>query len=195
MKRYLRISLTLGFIALVCAALIAFINLLTQDTINKNEEKKKSETIEAIFEDYSSEKSEELKLKDGTSSNIEYIILVKNDEGAKKGYIYKVTGTNAYGDISLMVAINNDKVIQVEFLSNTQSYASTVNNYVKEYYPSSKSSDKNIGAYDEPESKVSGDYDSQQVSGLFVNCGATFGASLVKELVLIALNDTNREVA
>ena len=98
---------------------------------------------------------------------------------------FTVTGKNSYGTISLMVAVNDGNVSKVEFLANTESFASKVNDYVKSNYPSSKTDAIYIGIND----SNSNDIDSlsiDNVSDMDTKCGATYGALLVKKLVLAA---------
>ena len=52
MKRYAYVSLILGAIALVCATLIALMNMLTSPIIAKSDEEKIKETYTKIFIDY-----------------------------------------------------------------------------------------------------------------------------------------------
>ena len=57
MKRYAYVSLILGAIALVCATLIALMNMLTSPIIAKSDEEKIKETYTKIFIDYDSSES------------------------------------------------------------------------------------------------------------------------------------------
>ena len=52
MAKNFKIASILGGIALVCALLIALVNMLTANTIASNNQKKELDTIQAIFEDY-----------------------------------------------------------------------------------------------------------------------------------------------
>lgn len=185
MAKNFKIASILGGIALVCALLIALVNMLTSNTIASNNEKKELETIQAIFEDYDKDKSEVLKAND---SLIEKKIKASNSKGEVLGYLYTVSGKNAYGSISLMVAIKNNTVYQVEFLENNQSFASTVYDYLKSSYPSSADTAVHVGAYSEQAINV-GSLSKNEVENMDVSCGATYGATLIKNLVLAALND------
>ncbi len=191
MKNF-KISATLGAIALVCALLIALINMVTSPIIAANEEKTELETCQEIFADYDKDKSESKSGSDlsGKNSAIIKIIYAKDSSSNALGTIYKVTGKNAYGTITLMVGIDaSGSVCQVEFLENGQSFASTVNSHVLSNYPSSPSTDVHVGAYTPSNSGEIGALNEAAVDAIDVKCGATYGANLVKDLVKIALND------
>lgn len=187
MKKNIIIASILGGIALVCAALIACVNMFTSDMIAKNNAKTELETCQAIFSEYDADKSEE---KEVSGDTIIKKVLAKDASGNELGYLYTVTGKNSYGVITLMVAIKDNTVYQVEFLENGQSFASTVVSHVKEKYPSSKEETIVISPYGKEEEKeIVGTLDSETLSNINTSCGATFGAETVKELVTIALND------
>ena len=189
MKNYVRISVILGSIALVCAIILAGLNMLTSPVIAQNDAKKETETIQAIYQNYDSEKSENV-TDTVTNSSITKKIIAKNSAGDVLGTLYIVTGKNAYGVITLMVAIApNNSVHQVEFLENGQSFAGTVNSHVKSNYGSSKEEVYELNPYSSKEDVTIGDLSEAEVKAIDVKCGATFGATLVKELVNIALSD------
>ena len=189
MKNYLKISVILGSIALVCAIILAGLNMLTSPVIAQNDAKKETETIQAIYSAYDSEKSQDVS-NTVSNSSITKKIIAKNSAGEVLGTLYIVTGKNAYGVITLMVAIApNNSVHQVEFLENGQSFAGTVNSHVKSNYNSSKEDVYELNPYSSKEDVTIGDLSETEVSAIDVKCGATFGATLVKELVNIALND------
>ena len=191
MKNF-KISATLGIISLVCALLIALVNMLTSPIIAANDKKTELETCKAIFAEYNEDSSESKSDSDlsGKNEAIIKIIYAKDSNKTDLGTIYKVTGKNAYGTITLMVGINADnQVCQVEFIENGQSFASTVNNHVLASYPSSESTDVHVGAYSAGNTEKVGTLDSANVDSIDVKCGATYGATLVKDLVKIALDD------
>ena len=185
MRKNIKIASILGCIALICALLIALVNMLTSNIIKENNAKKELDTIQAIFENYDQDKSLVLKSND---SYIEKKVKANDKDGNLLGYLYTVSGKNAYGSISLMVAIVDDSVYQVEFLSNDQSFASTVYSYLKTSYPSSVDTAVHVGAYKADDVNV-GSLSKTEVESMDVSCGATYGATLIKNLVLAALND------
>ena len=186
MKNYLKIASVLSLIALVCALIIASVYLLTTPMVQANAVKAELEARQQIFPAYDLEQSEEL---ESTDSKILSKILAKDSTGNELGYLYTVSETNSYGNITLMVAIDKEgNVLQVEILKNEQSFGSTVAAHVKENYPSSKDNVIYIGI--KPEEAVTvGALSSDAVDAIDTKCGATFGADTVKNLVKAALAD------
>ena len=185
--KYLKISSILGAIALVCALILAAMDMLTSPVVAKNSEETELNTIVSIFSAYNKDKSEVV-AGPYSSDYIESKTIAKDSNGNTLGIIYVVNGKNAYGNIKLMVAIKDNKVYQVEFLENGQSFASTVDSHVTANYPSSEKKSIEVGFVSE-KSKYEGTLDSGALSNIDVSCGATYGATLVKELVSAALND------
>ena len=185
--KYFKISSILAAIALVCAVILAAMDLLTSPVIAKNSEQTEQDTIVSIFSDYKKEKSEVV-AGPYSSEYIESKIIAKDSSGNTLGIVYVVNGKNAYGNIKLMVAIKDGKVYQVEFLENGQSFASTVDKHVVSNYPSSEKKSIDVGFVSES-SKHEGSLSASELANVDVSCGATYGAKLVKELVSAALND------
>ncbi len=185
MKKNFIIAGILAGIALVCALMIAGVNMFTSKIIAENTAKDELATCKSIFDTYDETKSENV---DVSNKSITKKVLAKDSEGNELGYLYTVTGKNSYGVITLMVAIKEEKVYKVEFLENGQSFASTVVSHVKGNYPSSE--EDVIYLLIKPEETQQVDsIGNQELIGIDTTCGATYGANLVKELVLIALND------
>ena len=188
MKNYFKISIVLATIALVCAAILAGLNMLTSPVIAKNDADKKAETIKSIYTDYDAASSEAITA--GLASGITEKIIAKSSDGTVLGTLYTVTGKNAYGVITLMVAIaTNNTVHQVEFLENGQSFASTVKSHVKTNYNSSKEEVFELNPYSNKAEVNIADLTGDEVDNIDVKCGATYGATLVKQLVNLALSD------
>ena len=183
--KYLKISLILCIISLICAAGIAGVNELTAGTIKENAEKAQLEAYQAIFEAYDDEKSIKL---DTDNSSIESKILAYDSEGNELGLLYTVSGSNSYGKLKVVVAIVDNKVKQIEILENGQSYASLVVTHVRNEYPASPDEATHLGFAPEKGEAVS-DLTIDEVVNIDTKCGATFGANKVKQLVLIALED------
>ena len=202
MKNYFRISAVLGAITLVCAVILALMNMLTNPIIAKNNDKTKLETIQKIYEDYDSEKSKDYETEEIEALNLDErvfdIVRVNNSNGDLKGYVFTVGGKNAYGTITLMVAIskdtNNQNVVhQVEFLENGQSFASTVDEHVRSSYHTSEKNALVLDPYSSNDSVPVGDLTADQIpDDNAVQCGATYGAKLVRSLVEVALESAER---
>lgn len=202
MKNYFRISAVLGAITLVCAVVLALMNMLTSPIIANNNDKTKLETIQKIYSDYDSEKSKDYETDEiidlNLASEVVDVVRVNNSNGDLKGYVFTVSGKNAYGIISLMVAISKDTngnnvVHQVEFLENGQSFASTVDEHVRSSYHTSDKNALVLDPYSSGDKVVIGDLTEDQIpNDDQVQCGATYGAKLVRSLVEAALESAER---
>lgn len=192
--RNIKISATLGLISLACALFIALINMVTSPVIKAHDEDTELTACKEIFSDFDKDKSNFDVSLDGKDKRIIKIIIANDKNGDLVGTIYKVSGNNEYGKITLMVGITKDnKVKQVEFIENGQSFASTVNSHVLEKYPASESTDVHLGFKPAENNSSVGELDLATVSGIDVKCGATYGATLVKNLVTVALEDAQKE--
>lgn len=201
MKKYLTISIILGTIALICAAILAALNLVTSPIIAKNSEETKKDTITTIYSDcveFDEYTSDELKEKYPTAtidSKIESLIIAYSDSAKTNvlGYIYTAKGSNAYGNIEIMAAINDELgVVQVEFLENSQSYASTVSSWLKVTYNTVGATVYEVG-FVSADGEDIGTVSKEDAKTVDVSCGATFGATLVRSLVTAAI-DTHESV-
>ncbi len=187
--KYFKISAVLCLISLVCAALIAGFNMLTDPIIKANAAKAELEACQAIFADYDQDKSEQFDIS-GLDSRITKKVLAKNASGEELGYLYTVSGKNSYGVMTLIVAIQNEAVYQVEVLENGQSFADIIMSHIKAKYPSSKDNKVVIDPYNKPvDNPAVGSLDSNALANIDTKCGATYGAILVKQLVTVALDD------
>lgn len=169
MKKNIIIALVLMCIAGLSGLAISSVNKLTAPIIEENATKKERELCVSIFTAYDEEKSE---VVDSGFSDpaINKKIVAKDNNGNTLGYIYSVSGKNAYGNIALLVGISQElKLVSVEFLENGQSFASEVVNHVNDSYSSG--------------------IDQNDVLDIDTSCGATFGAKTVQELVNIAFKD------
>ena len=187
MKRYAYVSLILGAIALVCATLIALMNMLTSPIIAKSDEEKIKETYTKIFIDYDSSESVDFIKDEKGYIKEKRIAYDKNHQTI--GYIYTTSGKNAYGEISLMIGILDGNVIDVEFLVNTESFQDTVNSHVKNKYPSSKENVIEINIYGKEDRMDIDTLSKEELNNIDVKCGATFGATLVKQMILAAVEE------
>lgn len=166
-KTYITTALTLGIIG-VCAALaIGGVNLLTKDKIKKNEIVAQQNALKEIYSnaDKFSDAKNDFSLTD-SQYLVNYYIAFDNSNN-EIGYIYYVDGRNAYGEIALMVGINNFNIDQISVVINTESYATTLeDNYINPFI------NKEDGASLED-----------------VKCGATYGAKLILNMTNEALQD------
>ena len=164
-KKYIITAVTLGVIAAASAGLIGLTNLLTAKQIAKNEQNKIKAGIVEIF-------GEEGLVFEGTEiNNKEYKYTnYRYDIEGRPSVAFRVTGSNMYGKISMLVGYNGkllpggDDTMYYFFagiylITNEQTYASTLNeNYVA------------------PLNNDEIKYDD-------VKCGATYGATLIKDMI------------
>ena len=98
---------------------------------------------------------------------------MQNSDKKLIGYVYTVSGSNAYGVIELLVGINVDGELEsVQFLTNGQSFNVQTETHVNGSYTSGLT--------------------SSDVNNIDVNCGATYAAKLVKELVKACFADSQQ---
>ncbi len=168
-KKILRSALTLGIIAGTAALLIGLTNMVTAPIIEANANAAENEGLTQVFDgDYTTEEIEDLDTS--SYSYIEKIwIAYESGSNSQLGYIYKTTGSNTYGSVSILLGISGEGDLGTMYvLENSESYATTLqSNYIDVY---NASDDKNNAIYD-------------------VSCGATVGATLIKNMANEALND------
>lgn len=155
-----------GFLGGLCAALgllIAGADLMTRERIAKNKTEKELQGLSKVFEGASF--SDPFELDGG-----EYPTLARywDAEGKDvKGRVYSASDSNSYGNVSLLIGIYDDLSYgTIVVLENTESYATTL----QENY---------IDVYNDPSSDQGTVIDA-------VRCGATFGAKMVRGMILEA---------
>lgn len=158
-KKYLITAITLGAIAMCAGALIGATNLATKDRIAENEVKKINEGFAEVFGNGANgNEDQNFENKNYTYLKAKYTIL--DASGAEIGSAYRTLGSNAYGKISLIIGFTSDNLYKgLSVVINEQSFATTLEeNYL------------------DPLKK--GEHDLADVK-----CGATYGATLVKNMV------------
>ena len=164
-KKYIITAVTLGAIAACSGALIGVTNLVTRDRIAQNEKNKFNAGIVAIFGENSSVSDINDEFKEYKYITNAYVV---NQNENNVGWAIKTSGSNAYGKISMIVGFNLEKTrVGTYMVVNEQSYASTLE-------------DK----YVVPLNEGTRDLDD-------VKCGATYGATLVKNMIDEAQNYVN----
>lgn len=168
MKKYLITAVTLGLIAAGGALLIAGTNLITRDQIEINRQNKINEGLAGIFDvDVKALNTKTATLPDGVE--FKYVLNsyyeVKDTNDAPLGYAFTTEGSNSYGKISLIIGFDQNYIYKkLSVVENGQSFATTLN---KNYLNPLIKEDKTIDDVD-------------------VSCGATYGATLVREMVIKA---------
>lgn len=163
-KKYVLTAVTLGLIAMASGALIGATNLITADRIAENEVKKINASFVEIYgEGVTGTENESFNFNEYTYLKSQYEIF--SSDGASIGMAYRTLGSNAYGKISLIVGFVNGSGYRyvyygISVVINEQSFATTLeDNYLTPI--------KNGEEVD-------------------VKCGATYGATLVNEMILEA---------
>lgn len=174
MKKYSITALILTLIAGICAALIASVNLLTAPIIEKNNNEKKENLCHQIFLTYDSENSK-VETEHFQSDRIQEAILAYDSSHEFLGYIYTVSGSNSFGNITLLVGITADeKLVGVRFITNGQSFSNEAATHLNTQYKKDMTLDNIL------------DLD---LSNADVTAGATYASKLIRSLVEDAFKD------
>lgn len=166
LKKYLKVSLTLGLIAGGSALLIGLTNLVTADRIVQNQIKTENNGLSQVFSQENQEFSEVTLSED--YSYVEKLWSVKSGE-TDLGYIYKTAGKNSYGNVTLLLGFDMTKTFtKMVVLENTETYGTTLeDNYIT------------------PVNEKTKDFSE-------VSCGATYGAKLIRDMVTEAKADVEK---
>lgn len=158
MKHYIITSITLGSIALASALIIGLTNMVTRDKIAQNEVKKVNLGIASIFGDDSKVNNEE---KTDKYKYVNVIYTVSASDDKMLGYCFKVSGSNMYGKISLLVGFSESShaFSGVYMINDEQTYAQTLE---ENYVALINKGERNIDD---------------------VKCNATYGATLIKNMI------------
>ncbi len=163
-KKMVKVALTLALIASGAALIVSSLNLFTAPRIEANRLAKEKSGLEAIF----------AKAEIGESSNIDkgslkkyWPVVLEDGESAR---IYSASGKNGYGAVSILIGVYSDFTLgRMEILENTETYGPTLQKgYVAPYQYADNAEDRAIALED-------------------VSCGATYGAKLIKGMVLEAV--------
>ncbi|MGN1242945.1 MAG: hypothetical protein ACI4TN_01790, partial [Candidatus Enterosoma sp.] len=105
LKKYLKVSLTLGLIAGCSSLLIGMTNFVTKDRIIENAKKREEDGLKKVFASIT--KEEEVKFEEKTIEKeytyIQNIWTTTLASGSEVGTIYKTSGKNAYGSVTLLI--------------------------------------------------------------------------------------------
>ena len=157
-KKYILTGVILGSIAAVSAGLIALTNLITSKKIEENKNNRILAGISEIFGENSVIKN------DKELTKYEYTVRyyeITNKKNIFLGYAFKCEGSNMYGKIALLAGFDatSHSFMSVSLITNEQTYASTLeDNYIVSLNNEEKGRDD-------------------------VNCGATYGAKLVRDMI------------
>lgn len=167
MKKYLKITLVLFSICLVCALATAGVNLFTAPKIAEYQEEQKMAAYMELFEGMSASNSEFIN-EGFTSSYVKEKVIVKDEAGNNLGYGMQVSGTNQYGAITLVVALDNEGNLKsIKCTENGQTKLATeLTNWAQNDFTSGMS--------------------AEECQNVAVVSGATYGSNLIKNLIAAA---------
>ncbi len=159
-KKYVLTAVTLGLIAMASGLLIGATNLITAERIKQNEANKINEGVKEVFDLPNGYVADRGDLEGYTYVKHCYSIKENEDSPTFAGMAFLASGSNMYGKVSIIVGFTLAQELSgVYFVTNEQTYASTlVENYVDPL---------NAG--------------TREVED--VKCGATYGATLVKDMI------------
>ena len=162
-KKYILTAVTLGLIAMASGLLIGATNIITKDRIAENETNKINSGIREVLS--APENAYVYEMDTGSFDNYKYLkvcygVLAEKDAPSFMGVAFLASGSNSYGKVSIIIGFGGDQSFKgVSFVINEQTYASTlVENY--------------INPLNEGTRKIED-----------VKCGATYGATLVKDMI------------
>lgn len=163
-KKILLCAGTLCLISGISATLIGVVNMFASNVISSNNEKKEKEALKEVFPLENIGKGVEV-------NDDLYIKKYWTVSGENEGRAYKCEGKNGYGSISLLIGIYSDFSLGRLSITNLeQSYGQTLkDNYISIYGEASNGSERETALEN-------------------VNCGATYGATLIKNMVKQAQN-------
>ena len=161
MKKYILTAVTLGLIAAGSALLIAGANIVTKGPIGENEQKRINNGLVDIFDQtVLGEETDLISDKDIDYISVSY--KVTDESNALIGYAFRTDGFNNYGKISLIIGFNTNCVYKgLSTIANEQSFATDLKkNYISLI-----------------------ENGNQTIEDVSVVCGATYGATLVRDMV------------
>ena len=165
--KYLKITLILFGICLVCALATAGVNMFTAPKIAEYKEEQKMAAYLELFPEMSASNSEFIN-SGFSSSYVKEKCIVKDSNGNNLGYGFQVSGANTYGTITLVVALDNE--------GNLRSIKATEN---------SQTGGRNT-MIDEYIAGFTSGMTAEDVANSDVYAGATYGSNLVKNLLAAA---------
>lgn len=167
--KYLKITLILFGICLVCALATAGVNMFTAPKIAEYKEEQKMAAYLELFPEMSASNSEFITdTNEFGSSYVKEKCIVKDANGNNLGYGFQVSGANTYGTITLVVALDTEgNLLSIKVTENGQTGGR--NTMINEY----------IAGF-------TAGMTAEDVANKDVYAGATYGSNLVKNLLAAA---------
>lgn len=152
-----------GFLGGLCAVLglaIAGGNMLTRDRIAANKIAKENAGLTKAFALEGAAFSQANEIEGNGHLKKYWTVSLEEEE---IGRVYSASGSNAYGDVSLLIALDHQYALYgVVVLENTESYGQTLEEKYLEPLASAEDKESAVDA---------------------VNCGATYGAKLCRDMI------------
>ncbi|MDD7036468.1 MAG: hypothetical protein PUI77_01030, partial [Mollicutes bacterium] len=166
-SKILKVSITLAAIAGISAGLIGVVHAITAPVIANNAIKQLESQKKIPF-------GKDVDISDKENDLSQFTLsYVKNSwdatkDGTKVGTLFKTSGTNQYGSVTLLIGVyNNGDLTPRSILENSETYKSTLeDNYINLF---NKADDKKAALNN-------------------VKCGATFGANLINSRISEAVD-------
>ena len=159
MKKNIKTVITLCLISGLSGLLLYVFNNFTAEKIKENYINKIKTIAFDIYDNSSSIEIVDI-------SGYEFVVSeVKcfNDNQEEVGSLFEAKGKNKFGEISLLVAIENNTIKDVKILSMNQSYSKIAKNFITNNF--------------------SDELSFSELEGLDLKCGATSSATLIKALL------------
>ena len=164
-KSSFKIALILTAIASVGAITIALTNVLTEPIIKQNRAQREQNGLKKVFGNDATF-GDKVELKEDKYQYLQAFYPVTVNSSSAR--VYSTKGTNAYGDVALLVGLNADFTIyNIAVMENTESYAITLKENYLDYLMNPKEGKTHEQAFEDTS----------------VKCGATYGAKLVKDMI------------
>ncbi len=167
MNKFVKITLVLFSICLICSLAVAGVNMITEPIIEEYQAELKAEAYLELFPDMSAANTEYVS-SGFSSSYVTEKAIVRDEDGNLLGYGLVVSGTNTYGTITLVVGIDTEGLlIGINCTENGQTGGrnTMINTYLT-YFSSGMS--------------------ATDIEGVSTYSGATYGSNLVKNLLAAA---------
>lgn len=170
MKKYLKITIVLFSICLVCALAVAGVNTFTAPKIEEYQNQLKMEAYLGLFPNMDAATTT-FTNEGFKSSYVKEKAVVKDASGQDLGLGFQVSGSNSYGSITLVVALDTEgNLLGLSCTENTQTGGR--NTMINEYL-----------------TQFTTGMTAEEVADLPVYSTATFGSKLVKNLLAAAFSE------
>ncbi len=115
MRQFARVGITLSLIAAIAATTLAFVNAVTAPRIAAYERGVIQDTLQTVAGEFSLDASE----KETADERVIAVHLLKDETGAKTGYVLQLQGNGYGGSMTIMASyLLNGEVLDARLLAN-----------------------------------------------------------------------------